>query len=218
MNSDCGGVLVQAKTHRQGWKLDLQCKCLVCDKRAASLCGVCTGHCDFRLCVLNTEWILSNFRLISMPTSYCKTKFCLEELFWGMFTFGTNVHVVVPHEMFSAGPSSIKSLILHKVQRIMFLLTYFCSIGHTVWLDPLVERQHLKGSQTTINKMYIRSELLHNGYAVDNEQVCAIKQSTGKWMMCDVSLGWVTFLLILWLFFPACPKLIWIVWRFAPCA
>uniref|UniRef100_A0A8W8K9B9 RNA helicase n=1 Tax=Magallana gigas TaxID=29159 RepID=A0A8W8K9B9_MAGGI len=44
------------------------------------------------------------------------------------------------------------------------------SIGHTVWLDPLVERQHLKGSQTTINKMYIRSELLHNGYAVDNEQ------------------------------------------------
>lgn len=62
----------------------------------------------------------------------------------------------------------------------MFLLTYFCSIGHTVWLDPLVERQHLKGSQTTINKMYIRSELLHNGYAVDNEQVCAIKQSTGK--------------------------------------
>lgn len=97
-----------------------------------------------------------------------------------MFAFGTNVHVVVPHEMFSSGPSSIKSLILHKIQRIMFLLTYFYSIGHTVWLDPLVERQHLKGSQTTINKMYIRSELLHNGYAVDNEQVCAIKQSTGR--------------------------------------
>lgn len=125
MNSDSGGVLVQAKTHRQGWKLDLQCKCLVCDKRAPSLCGVCTGHCDFRLCVLNIEWILSNFRLISMPTSYCKTKFCLEELFWGMFAFGTNVHVVVPHKMLSSGPSSIKSLILHKVQRIMFLLTIF---------------------------------------------------------------------------------------------
>ena len=35
----------------------------------------------------------------------------------------------------------------------------------------MVERQRLGKSQTTVNKMYVRSELLRNGYAVENEQV-----------------------------------------------
>lgn len=46
-----------------------------------------------------------------------------------------------------------------------------CSIGNSIWLDPMVERQRLGKSQTTVNKMYVRSELLRNGYAVENEQV-----------------------------------------------
>ena len=46
-----------------------------------------------------------------------------------------------------------------------------CSIGNSIWLDPMVERQRLGKSQTTVNKMYVRSELLRNGYAVANEQV-----------------------------------------------
>ncbi|XP_078337026.1 uncharacterized protein LOC111136315 isoform X2 [Crassostrea virginica] len=44
------------------------------------------------------------------------------------------------------------------------------SIGNSIWLDPMVERQRLGKSQTTVNKMYVRSELLRNGYAVENEQ------------------------------------------------
>ncbi|XP_061163126.1 putative ATP-dependent RNA helicase TDRD12 isoform X2 [Saccostrea echinata] len=44
------------------------------------------------------------------------------------------------------------------------------SIGNTVWLDPLVERQRLRENKGFINKMYVRSELLRNGYAVENEE------------------------------------------------
>lgn len=52
------------------------------------------------------------------------------------------------------------------------------SIGNTLWLDPIVERQHLKQTQTTINKMYVRSELLRNGFSVNNEQVIVFKAFT----------------------------------------
>ncbi|XP_062611954.1 uncharacterized protein LOC134273751 isoform X2 [Saccostrea cucullata] len=44
------------------------------------------------------------------------------------------------------------------------------SIGNTIWLDPLVERQRLRENKGFINKMYVRSELLKNGYAVENEE------------------------------------------------
>jgi hypothetical protein len=55
---------------------------------------------------------------------------------------------------------------------MIFMIIYLIfSIGNTLWLDPIVERQHLKQTETTINKMYVRSELLKNGFAVNNEQV-----------------------------------------------
>lgn len=43
---------------------------------------------------------------------------------------------------------------------------------NTLWLDPLVEEIELTAVGTKVHKMYVRSELLKNGFAVDNPKVC----------------------------------------------
>ncbi|CAC5374487.1 TDRD12 [Mytilus coruscus] len=42
------------------------------------------------------------------------------------------------------------------------------STENTLWLDPLVEEIELTAVGTKVHKMYVRSELLKNGFAVDN--------------------------------------------------
>ncbi|XP_076111418.1 uncharacterized protein LOC143079744 isoform X2 [Mytilus galloprovincialis] len=42
------------------------------------------------------------------------------------------------------------------------------SMENTLWLDPLVEEIELTAVGTKVHKMYVRSELLKNGFAVDN--------------------------------------------------
>ncbi|XP_033755165.1 putative ATP-dependent RNA helicase TDRD12 isoform X2 [Pecten maximus] len=41
-------------------------------------------------------------------------------------------------------------------------------IGNTLWLDPLVERIYLNDLHAYCTNLYVRSELLKNGFAVDN--------------------------------------------------
>ena len=48
---------------------------------------------------------------------------------------------------------------------------YLCSIGRTMWLDPLVERAVLRGINVTTNLNNVRLELLREGKAVENKQV-----------------------------------------------
>lgn len=43
-----------------------------------------------------------------------------------------------------------------------------------MWLDPLVERQHLKNINVTTNVLNIRMELLKEKFAADNKQVFVI--------------------------------------------
>ncbi|KAK3094560.1 hypothetical protein FSP39_003420 [Pinctada imbricata] len=43
-------------------------------------------------------------------------------------------------------------------------------IGNTLWLDPLVERQYLTETKIWVNSMFVRTQLLRKGFAVDNPQ------------------------------------------------
>ena len=40
-----------------------------------------------------------------------------------------------------------------------------------MWLDPLVERKHLKNINVTTNLLNVRMEILKEKYATDNKQV-----------------------------------------------
>ena len=40
-----------------------------------------------------------------------------------------------------------------------------------MWLDPLVERKHLKNINVTTNQLNVRMEILKENYATDNKQV-----------------------------------------------
>lgn len=44
------------------------------------------------------------------------------------------------------------------------------SLGNTMWLDPLVERKHLKNINVTTNQLNVRMEILKEKYATDNKQ------------------------------------------------
>ena len=48
---------------------------------------------------------------------------------------------------------------------------FLCSLGNTMWLDPLVERKHLKNINVTTNQLNVRMEILKEKYATDNKQV-----------------------------------------------
>ncbi|KAL5022649.1 hypothetical protein ScPMuIL_001804 [Solemya velum] len=41
-------------------------------------------------------------------------------------------------------------------------------MDNTLWLDPLVQRRHLVEMRVMMNEIHIRSELIKNGFAVDN--------------------------------------------------
>ncbi|ESO90820.1 hypothetical protein LOTGIDRAFT_233600 [Lottia gigantea] len=44
------------------------------------------------------------------------------------------------------------------------------SLGNTIWVDPLAQREYLENIRSTINKMNIRSELIKNKLATDNPE------------------------------------------------
>jgi len=48
-------------------------------------------------------------------------------------------------------------------------------VGYRLWLDPLVLRVRLGETNTIINKFYVHSELVRNGLADKNPNVCTIK-------------------------------------------
>lgn len=53
----------------------------------------------------------------------------------------------------------------------IFFHCFLCSLGNTMWLDPLVERKHLKNINVTTNQLNVRMEILKENYATDNKQV-----------------------------------------------
>ena len=47
-----------------------------------------------------------------------------------------------------------------------------CSIGNTLWLDPLVQREWLTGIQHWTEKCNVRTLLLEHEYVAENSEVC----------------------------------------------
>ena len=56
-----------------------------------------------------------------------------------------------------------------------------CSLGNTMWLDPLVERKYLSNINVTTNALNVRMELLREKRAAENKQVRGFSALTLVW-------------------------------------
>ena len=50
-------------------------------------------------------------------------------------------------------------------------LSIHFSLRNTIWLDPLVVKEHLKEINVTTNSFNVRLDLLKEGFAVHNQEV-----------------------------------------------
>ena len=49
--------------------------------------------------------------------------------------------------------------------------SFFLSLGHTLWLDPFVKRQHLKESNVVVDNFAVHEELMDMKLAMKNPLV-----------------------------------------------
>ena len=65
-----------------------------------------------------------------------------------------------------------------------------CSLGNTMWLDPLVERKYLPNINVTTNALNVRVELLREKRAAENKQVRGFSALTLVWTVVGNLLFW----------------------------
>ena len=65
-----------------------------------------------------------------------------------------------------------------------------CSLGNTMWLDPLVERKYLPNINVTTNALNVRMELLREKRAAENKQVRGFSALTLVWKVVGNLLFW----------------------------
>ena len=65
-----------------------------------------------------------------------------------------------------------------------------CSLGNTMWLDPLVERKYLPNINVTTNALNVRVELLREKRAAENKQVRGFSALTLVWKVVGNLLFW----------------------------
>ena len=75
------------------------------------------------------------------------------------------------------------------IARLVFSL-WSCSLGNTMWLDPLVERKYLPNINVTTNALNVRVELLREKRAAENKQVRGFSALTLVWKVVGNLLFW----------------------------